>query len=119
MNVMTERPSRTWKTRAAVLAGWLVLIALLAAYHYWLTERGWHRLWPPPRPLFPVWLLVVDVGAIVGGLVLACTRWLPGRTPMRRYWVSVCVGVVCAAAMWFLLYDVWLHVGMRIDIICG
>ena len=111
---MTQPPSWTWKKKAVVLAAWVLLMALLGAYHGWRIRSLW--VWHEPPPLVALWLLAVYLGVIIAGLVLACTRWLPGGTPMRRYWASLCVGVICMVAMGLVLFCVWTHLYMRLFI---
>jgi hypothetical protein len=118
VKVMAEKPAPTWKMKAAVFGAWFLLVVILGAHGYWRVLGRRVRDCLPP--LTAPWLLGVHSGVIVAGLVLACTRWLPGRTPMRRYWASVCVGVICMTAMGFLLLCVCREFYSRLDIVwCG
>lgn len=98
---------------AAVLGGWFLLIVLVGLFQWWRGDR-WRTLEPPEGiPLVSLWLLVVGFALVAAGFVLVSVKHFRARTPERRYWAVLFVGVASMALIALLVIDVVRHAFFR------
>ena len=110
---MTDQLRRRSVKNAALLGSWFVLVVAVGLFQWWRGDR-WRTLEPPEGiPIVPVWLPVVELALVAAGFVLVSLKRFGARTPERRYWAMLFVGVTSMALIALLVIDVLRHAFFR------